>query len=256
MDRRLFVLVAVAVIAIFTLYQFDPIPQDTGYHDFSDTRLFFSIPNTMDVISNAGFLIVGILGIAHLIRQKKRDALWLSYFMFFFGVTLTAFGSGWYHLDPDNQTLVWDRLPMTIAFMSFFTSAMIVLVDRRAGTLLFPLIMIGISSVLYWSWTEHQGHGDLRFYAVIQFLPVILLPIMFILYRADRTYMYSVAGLFVFYLLSKLLEFFDRDIFELTAIISGHSLKHLSAATGTAMILVLCRKQYKIDETDIKRVLI
>ena len=31
-------------------------------------------------------------------------------------------------------------------------------------------------------------------------------------------------------------EYFDKDIFELTGLFSGHTLKHLSAASGTAKI--------------------
>ena len=36
--------------------------------------------------------------------------------MFFLGLFLTGFGSGYYHWEPTNDTLVLDRLPMTILF--------------------------------------------------------------------------------------------------------------------------------------------
>ena len=38
-----------------------------------------------------------------------------GYRLFLVGLLLTAFGSGLYHLAPDNARLVWDRLPIALA---------------------------------------------------------------------------------------------------------------------------------------------
>ena len=40
------------------------------------------------------------------------------------------------------------------------------------------LLVLGASSVVYWSITEAQGNGDLRFYGFIQYFPILLLPIL------------------------------------------------------------------------------
>lgn len=41
----------------------------------------------------------------------------------FAGVLLTSAGSTWYHLAPTNDSLVWDRLPMTLGFMGLFAAS-------------------------------------------------------------------------------------------------------------------------------------
>jgi hypothetical protein len=41
---------------------------------------------------------------------------WL-YLVMFAGLSLTAFGSGYYHLAPDNARLVWDRIAIMMVFM-------------------------------------------------------------------------------------------------------------------------------------------
>ena len=38
--------------------------------------------------------------------------------MLFLGIALTGFGSSYYHWDPNDRTLFWDRLPMALSFMA------------------------------------------------------------------------------------------------------------------------------------------
>jgi len=95
-----------------------PIAQDPNYHLFADHRTLLAIPNFWNVMSNLPFLIVGTLGFRASL-QITEDPLRNAWLVFFAGVFLTAFGSGYYHLAPDNDTLAWDRLTMTIGFMSF-----------------------------------------------------------------------------------------------------------------------------------------
>jgi len=65
------------------------------------------------------------------------DTVWSK----FVGVFLTGIGSSYYHLYPDNRTLVWDRLPMTIAFMALFGAIVGEYISRRAARELFaPLL--------------------------------------------------------------------------------------------------------------------
>ena len=246
MDKRLLTLLVVAIFFLSFLFSLDPIPQDPAYHLFADNRDFLSIPNTWDVLSNIAFLIVGLAGIKLVSHSGiKRH---LQYFIFFVGVTLTAFGSAYYHLSPDNNTLFWDRLPMTIAFMAFFSSIIYECINQQSGKrLLIPLLIIGIASIVYWLWTEQNGQGDLRFYASVQFLPMILIPLVLVLYKPDKKYAGYIISLIVFYAVSKIFEYYDREIFELTQFVSGHTLKHLSAATGTAMILSLFVYRYTLE---------
>src|SRR2546430_1898790 len=93
-----------------------------------------------------------------------------------------GFGSAYYHYAPSTPTLVWDRLPMTVAFMALFAMVVRDRISESCGrVLLWPLVLAGVTSVGYWHWSEFHGRGDLRAYAVIEFLPMLLMPLLRIL---------------------------------------------------------------------------
>src|SRR5579862_4671187 len=152
-------------------------PQPLSYHDFADHRGWLGIPNFGDVASNIAFAIFGVWGLWFLLRLTPQGVVtrftdprerWF-YIAVFFGMLLTAAGSSYYHLAPDNARLVWDRLPMTIVFMSLIATLIAERLNVRAGLTLLPfLLAIGVGSVLQWRWSEAQGQGDLRFYAGVQ----------------------------------------------------------------------------------------
>ncbi|HET6346844.1 MAG TPA: alkaline phytoceramidase, partial [Myxococcota bacterium] len=160
-----------------------------------------------------------------------EQAAWLFLFL---GITLTAFGSSWYHLAPSNATLVWDRLPMTLGFMGFFAGVIGERISQRAyRLLLWPLVGVGVASVLYWYASEIQGRGDLRLYALVQFFPLLLIPLIMAFYRPRYSHgglLFAALGL---YAAAKAFEHWDRPIFEATGgIVGGHALKHLAAAVA------------------------
>lgn len=239
-QTRWILLIALAIIAAVFLFV-APIPQDLNYHNFIDTRRIFGIPNFWDVMSNLPFLLVGTGGLIALSKDRLQLAapeLKPAYTIFFFGIALTAAGSGWYHLEPDNVSLVWDRLPMTIGFAGMLTIIVGDLVSVKTGRkLLWPMLIVGIGSVLYWIYTEQQGAGDLRPYALVQFLPMLLIAVILIQRRdaPNRTRVYWL--MLGWYLLAKVFEFYDVAIFELGGILSGHTLKHLAAAVAPWILL-------------------
>jgi len=216
----------------------DPVAQDPAYHLFADRRSILGIPNFFDVVSNLPFAAVGAAGLYFVSRNTGISSNRLAWQVFFAGVTLTAAGSGYYHVAPQNDTLVWDRLPMTIAFMGFV--AIVTgeyLSDRLARQLLLPLLAIGSASVFYWAHTESLGRGDLRAYALVQFLPMLLIPLVILLHRG-RSDLGPYIGLMIFfYITAKLLEFFDTAVFAAGGLVSGHSLKHVLAAMAPASLL-------------------
>ena len=106
------VLTLVVFGSLVWILNLDPLPQDTNYHLFADNRTLMAIPNFLDVASNLPFLIVGVLGLRYLRREESGDH-GLPWSAFFLGVSLVSIGSAYYHWNPTNQSLVWDRLPMT-----------------------------------------------------------------------------------------------------------------------------------------------
>ena len=197
------------------------------------------------MLSNAGFLLVGVIGLVTLARDRERLFATTSdarpYLVFFIGVALVALGSGYYHWGPTNASLLWDRLPMSLSFMAISAAVVADRIDARAGNgwLLVVLLLLGLASLAYWDWTEAQGRGDLRFYGLVQFYPMLALPLVIWLFPEHRyTNGRFIGWVIAWYALSKVLEHFDDAIFELTTgIVSGHSLKHLAAAVATWVVL-------------------
>ena len=244
--KTLIAIVVVAVIAVFTLTS--PVPQDPAYHHFIDQREMLGIANFWNVISNLPFLIVGVAGLVIVFRYVDkvcaREAS-AAYVALFSGIVLTAFGSAYYHLAPSNEALVWDRLPMTIGFAGLFCVIVAEFMSASvARRLLLPMLIIGFGSVEYWIWTESHGVGDLRPYALFQFLPMLLIPVILITHKPivgePRYFWWMLA----FYGVAKLFEFFDAEVFALGGLISGHSMKHFAAAmTPTVFVYALSKRR-------------
>jgi hypothetical protein len=218
----------------------DPVPQDPLYHVFADQRPLAGIPNFLNVMSNLPFLLFGILGWRSISANEASvtSDTKLAWAIFFFSILLTAFGSGYFHLRPNNDTLVWDRLPMTIGFMSLVSIIVSEYFSPRLGRqTLLPLLLLGAASVAYWAYTESRGAGDLRPYAVVQFLPMVLIPVVILLYDARSDlgrYLWWMIG---FYVAAKVAEQLDDTLFALGGALSGHSLKHLLASLAPASLL-------------------
>ena len=250
MSQRSMIVIAVAALIIAAVFLFtSAIPQDPAYHQFIDGRDLLGVPNFWNVISNLPFLVVGAWGLVFVYRHANEVCVIsceMAYMVFFAGILLTAFGSSYYHLAPSNETLLWDRLPMTIGFAGLLTVIVAEFVSASAARrLLLPLLIVGFASVEYWVWTESRGVGDLRPYAIVQFLPMLLIPVILLTHRptigAARYFWWMLA----FYLVAKLLEFFDADVFALGHLISGHSLKHVAAAMTPAVFLyALIRRRH------------
>lgn len=227
------------------------IPQPLSYHQFADRRSLLGIPNFGDVASNLPFAVIGIWGLAFLLRSGScaksthfldRREQW-PYLFVFAGLLLTAFGSSYYHLAPDNARLVWDRLPMTITFMAMVAAVIVERISLRLGLWLLPILMIvGLGSVMQWYWSEMLGVGDLRFYAAVQAYSALVILLSFLF---PRRYTHSSDFGFVvgFYALAKTLELLDKPIFATLHVVSGHTLKHLAAAAAGYCILRMLQKR-------------
>ncbi|BCX88594.1 hypothetical protein MIN45_P0963 [Methylomarinovum tepidoasis] len=222
------ILAGLTVLALGIAVWIGPVSQDPAYHHFADTRPCGPVPNCLDVLSNLAFLLAGAAGLRHLDRWPAdlRPALGT----FWWGVLLVAPGSAWYHWAPDDARLVWDRLPMSFAFMGLFAA---VLIDRlRIGGRVLPVLAaLGPASVGIWVLT-----GDLRSYGLVQFLPMAMT--LVIVCRRPHGAIPQTALIWAlgWYGLAKLAEWLDGGILRWTGLISGHTLKHLLAALATAKL--------------------
>lgn len=245
------------LFAVIFVMAVDPIAQPQSYHLFADNRMLLKIPHAGDVLSNLLLVIVGGWGLWFLWHSRLHEKTFInadehhSYWWLFAGVFLTGFGSGWYHLDPDNDSLVWDRLPMTLAFMGILSVMICERVSLSLGILLLkPLLLVGVASVLWWIWTEHQGQGDLRFYLIVQFYPVITMILMLLFLTTPYTHGNYYWGVVLFYVLAKVAEVLDHQLFEFThGLISGHNLKHLFAALAVVLLLRMLYVRKKDSDT-------
>lgn len=220
------VLLGLMLASLAGLLLLPPIPQDQRYHQFADQRAIFGIPNFWNVVSNLPFLAVGALGLWRFRNDPATIVLFL-------GIFLTGIGSSYYHWNPNDRTLFWDRLPMTLAFAAILALMVAERVSARAGAiLLWPALAIGLFSLLLWLWTD-----DLRLYFWVQFFPGLALLLLFLMCTPKYTgtyYWIIAAGLYV---LAKVFEFSDHAIFFVGYLLSGHTLKHLSAAAACFAIL-------------------
>jgi hypothetical protein len=217
-------------------------PQPSGYHAFVDHRGFFGVPNFLDVVSNIGFLASGLAGMLIVCTGRgsfEKPIERLPYVVFFLGLLATAVGSSYYHLAPDNERLFWDRLPMTVAFMSLIAAQIVERISLRAGlALLAPMLLIGAASVLYWRATERAGEGNVIPYGMLQGYSVVVLLLLAWLLPSRYTRERDIYWIFGWYVAAKILEALDSQIYALGGFVSGHTLKHLAAGIAG---LVVCR---------------
>jgi hypothetical protein len=242
MATRTWYIVGFTVLSVLAAFLLPAMPQPVAYHDFADHRTMLGVANFLDVASNVAFVAAGLAGFAVVLRPRTEfgsSAERWPYAVFFAGMVLTGLGSAYYHLVPDNERLFWDRLPMTIAFMSLIAAQVVDRIDTRTGlALLVPMLLVGAASVLYWRATERAGAGNVMPYGVLQGYSVVILFLLALLQPSRYTRGNDIYWVFAGYVIAKLLETFDRQMFGLGQVASGHSLKHLAAAIAG---LVVCR---------------
>jgi hypothetical protein len=143
--------------------------------------------------------------------------------------------------------LLWDRIPLAMAFMALFAAILTERVGPKVGrTLFLPLMLLGAGSVIYWHYTETLGAGDLRVYLLVQFYPLVALPFILVLFPPRYTRSSDLVAALTAYVVAKLLELLDYQIYAAGQIVSGHTLKHLVAALSCCFVLLMLTKRRPI----------
>jgi len=236
-----------ALAALLLVALTPPLPQDAAYHAFADRRALGGVPNFGDVASNALLLAAGAAGLAVLRRRPpgappaatattlERGLL----AVLFAAVCLTALGSAYYHLAPDNPRLFWDRLPLGLIATAL--PAVLVAgrgeVSRAGRWLLLAWLLVGPLSAVYWALSEALGRGDLRLYGLVQAYAIAASALLLLLVPRrgrEEGHYWPALGC---YLLAKAFEGADRAVFAAGEVVSGHTLKHVAAALAVAWLV-------------------
>lgn len=253
MDRfchRLPLLLTLLLSAAALLY--GPVAQLENYHAFADQLTLLGIPHFADVLSNLGFALVALWGLWRLLPARRSASLaagWPGYALFLVGLLLTALGSSWYHLAPDDHRLVWDRLPIALASAGLLAGVWGDCRQRSSAGLAAGLGLAAVLGVLWWYLGALHGGGDLRAYLLLQVLTMLLIPLWQWLHgrpRAERQAFGVALGL---YALAKVAELLDHPLAALLPL-SGHSLKHLLSVAATAVVVVCLVRRSRIPAPD------
>lgn len=245
---RLYLVVLGTLLLAGAVFLLPPIGRGQAYHDFADQRSWLGIPNALNVLSNLVLLVAGIAGLSITLRRHNPPLEGLHpaerwpYVALFLGVLLTAIGSAYYHVHPDDARALWDRLPVAILLMAFLDATITERIDRKVGLRLLPwLLALGAGSVIFWTLSEIHREGDLRYYGDGGLLALLLIVFLF---PSPYTRQKDLFITFAWYGAAKLLELFDKQTFQMGHVVSGHTLKHVAAGIGFCWLarMILLRR--------------
>lgn len=219
-----------------------PIAQLPNYHDFADKTAAFGIPHLVDVLSNLGFAFVAIWGWWQLAPNRQHPGMrngWAGYRLFLIGLFLTAIGSSYYHLDPDDVRLVGDRIPIALVCSGLLAGVWGETRNKESTLLAAWLAVAAVCSVAWWYFTAQHGVGDLRPYLLLQSLPLLLIPLWQWIHARPHAERCAFGGAILLYVVAKFAELNDHEIAAVLGALTGHTLKHL-LASGAAALVVAC----------------
>lgn len=231
---------AVITILVAAGLWYGPITQPADYHAFADQSTLYDIPHFADVVSNLGFALVALVGALLLRRRQRHPSLalsWSGYRLFLIGLFLTALGSTYYHLEPDNARLFWDRLPIALACGGLLAGVWADARQKSADLLTNWMAVLAFYSVAWWYFTDLIDVGDLRPYLMFQIAPMLLIPLWQSIYRTPWSDRLSFGAVLLLYAAAKVTELYDHEIAVQVGTMTGHTIKHLLATVAAAVIV-------------------
>jgi hypothetical protein len=224
------ILSILAVVAILVVSATVTITRGPGFHDYADTRTWLGIPHAGDVLSNLPFVIVA----AWAARDRWR-AVPLAWTVCA-GVAAIGAGSAAYHVAPSDTSLAFDWGPIVVTLSLL---AATVIHDRGGACAGRIALVVGptlaIASVVWWIATGGTHGGNMAPYVAVQAAGIVLPALIALLAQgvvSARWLLLGVAG----FALARVLGAYDRVLLDSIGI-SGHSLKHVAAATAAACAL-------------------
>jgi len=230
--------------ALLALAVFGPaLPASAHQHAFADQRGWVGIPCALDVLSNLPFAAAGAWGLAWLRRAVLDITSRALAALFFAGLLCTAVGSAVYHWQPQDASLVWDRLGMVLPFAGLLGLAAHGRVSARAGWAAAGAVLLaGPLAVGTWAWG-----GNLLPWAVVQLGGMLVVLALAALPRRAGTLALNLGAVIALYGAAKLFEAADHAVFEATGQwLSGHSIKHVLAACAAWPVLAALRPRRSV----------
>lgn len=238
--REVFLATAAALLAALAVLG-PHVGQPEGYHDFVDERSWLGIARAGDVLSNIAFLLAAAMGAWTLWRVPPRAFGNMERAMaalFFAGLAVTAVGSAWYHLQPDDARLAIDRTGMAIAFAGLLGLCAATHVGERAGAFAgLGLLLAGAAAI------RASAGGELLPWAVLQFGGLAMLCVAACVRPVPFALRVNWLAVVAIYAAAKLAEMNDGALFALTGhAVSGHTAKHLLAALASGPVIAALRR--------------
>ena len=228
---------ALFALIVLVLLATGHINQLAHYHDFADQTRWLLLPNGKDVWSNVGLILIGLWACYGLKRVHIPFTGRISACVLASAIVLTSLGSSYYHLQPNDFSLIWDRLPISLICAGLLGMVFQYTHQRSDGVVLSSAVVFAVLGVWYW-----HVSGDLRLYLGMQVFTILALPLWLWQARAPRAITMALLWAIGFYIVSKVTEALDMQIFTATAhLISGHTLKHLFATMAMACVVVAMR---------------
>ncbi|MGB0934954.1 MAG: alkaline phytoceramidase [Alphaproteobacteria bacterium] len=239
------------------LWTFPAIPQDLSYHMFADRRTLHGIPHFWNVVSNIPIFLVGVYTLVSRFSSGKEVLAGESYLWRLWTVLAiaVAVGSTYYHTEPENQTLIWDRLPIAMLAVVLLAYFIMDRVNNEVGLKALPLLLLlGGASVIYWGYTELMGAGDLRPYILVQYGSIVMVLALMVAFGSRYTHSWLLVVGLGWYGVAKVFEILDHEIYRyLEFQISGHTLKHFSVAAALACIALYMKHKKVIQMKKVKK---
>jgi len=259
MRIRKIIVISPGIFGLMAIFFFPRLTRNPVSHLFLLQLEKEDVARFGNVVTSLAIVFVGLSGLYFMIRsgnitwrkpfveQRERRI----YAVFFLCLILTGLGSGWYHYDPVEERLIWDRLPAMTALLSFFAIVVSERISLKAGThLLWPLLILGAGSAIYWQvGLEQAGRGDIRFYGLIYGYTVLAIPLTLLLFPSRFTQGHYFWRVLFWLALARSCELFEQEIFGLTQYVSGHTLGHCFAAVGVFSIVAMLKRREPLPNT-------
>jgi hypothetical protein len=241
------VLLGVFLVALALAGFCPPVAQPAQYHAFADQRVWQGLPHAMDVLTNLPFAMAGMWGLGRLwltSLESDMDRRAQLAVVLFFGLLVTAMGSTYYHLQPDNWGLAWDRMGMVVAFAGLLGMAVADRISLRAGAaVMAATVLLGPVAVLVWYQT-----GNLLPWSVLQGGGMLLVLTLALRKPLSGSWGLPLMAVMALYAAAKLLELGDQVVFDGTGgLVSGHSLKHVVAAMAAWPVLAVMHNRSRVQ---------